>query len=149
MKKFEFKLDAVKNHRRILKEEANREYQEAKFAVDQKLAIIKTMYQAIDDARVRADELQSTKGMTSQNLVQIDEFIIGQGLRIQRARQEVREMMVDLEEKHEALVEKVKDFKILEKLEAKQKVKFKKEQNKLEQKKTDDLTIMRFKRGGI
>ncbi len=149
MKKFDFKLETVKNHRRILKELANREYLAAKFAVDQKLAIIKSMYEAIDDARVRADDLQSTKGATSHNLVQIDDFITGQGVRIERARQEVREMMVALEEKHEALVEKVKDFKILEKLEAKQKVKFKKEQNKIEQKKTDDLTIMRFKRSGI
>lgn len=149
MKKFEFKLEAVKNHRELLKDLANREYQAARFIVDQKLAQIKDMHTAIDEAREKADELQKVKGPTASQLMQIEEFIVGQGLRIQRARQEVRELMLDLEDKHEILVEKVKDFKILEKLEAKQKIEFKKAQNKLEQKKTDDLTIMRFKRGQV
>ena len=63
--KFVFKLEAVKNHRRLLKELANREYQAAKFVVDQKLAQIKLMYAAIDSARERAELHQKQPNATA------------------------------------------------------------------------------------
>ncbi|MEK6555537.1 MAG: flagellar export protein FliJ, partial [Bdellovibrionota bacterium] len=78
--------------------------------------------------------------------LQIEDFILGQNVRIQVARLEVLELMAVLEEKQEILLEKVKDHKVLEKLEEKKFGEFKKELNRKQQVQADDMSIMRFRR---
>ena len=144
--KFKFKLASVKKHRALLKDLAQKDFELARLAVEKKLSEINLMYQSIDQARLRSDELQSRPEAQSAPLQQIEEFIVGQGLRIQKARLEVRELMAVQEEKQEILIEKVKDLKMLEKLEDKKRLEFKKELNKKNQIEADDMSIMRFER---
>ncbi len=144
--KFKFKLATVKKHRKILKDLAQKEFELARIAVDQKHAQINMMYEAIDNARKMADDMHSEEKVKSSPFQQIEDFIIGQNIRIQKARFEVRELMAVLEEKQEILLEKVKDHKILEKLEEKKHAEFKKDLNKKLQVQADDMTIMRFSR---
>ncbi len=144
--KFKFKLETVKKHRKILKDLAQKEFEIARIAVDQKLAQINMMYEAIDNARVMADEMHGEENVKSAPFLQIEDFILGQNVRIQVARLEVRELMAVLEEKQEILLEKVKDHKVLEKLEEKKFGEFKKELNRKQQVQADDMSIMRFRR---
>lgn len=144
--KFKFTLEAVKKHRKILKGLAQREFEQAKMAVDLKNEQINMMYEAIDEARLEAENIQLQENAKAGPLLQIEDFIIGQNIRIHKARLEVRELMAALEEKQEALVEKVKELKIIERLEEKQNETFKKEVNKKLQIEADDMTIMRFEK---
>jgi flagellar export protein FliJ len=144
--KFKFKLEAVKKHRKILKDLAQKDFELARLAVDQKLAQINMMYDAIDNARLMADEMHASDNVKSAPFLQIEDFILGQTVRIQMARVEVRGLMAVMEEKQEILVEKAKEHKVLEKLEEKKFAEFKKEVSKKQQIAADDMSIMRFRR---
>jgi flagellar export protein FliJ len=144
--KFKFKLEAVKKHRKILKDLAQKDFELARLAVDQKLAQINMMYDAIDNARLMADEMHSAENVKSAPFLQIEDFILGQTVRIQLARVEVRGLMAVMEDKQEILVEKAKEHKALEKLEDKKFAEFKKEVSKKQQIVADDMSIMRFRR---
>jgi len=144
--KFKFKLEAVKKHRKILKDLAQKDFELARLAVDQKLAQINMMYDAIDNARLMADEMHSANNVKSAPFLQIEDFILGQTVRIQMARVEVRGLMAVMEEKQEVLVERAKEHKVLEKLEQKKFAEFKKEISKKQQITADDMSIMRFRR---
>ncbi len=143
--KFKFKFAPVEKHRKIMMDLARREYLDAQNEVDLKLAQIKAMYLAIDEARERAEHTQVEGGTKSGELQQIEDFIVGQTIRIERARIEARALMQIAEEKHEILVEKVTDHKAMLKLRERHLETFKHEQKKISQKQADDQTIMRFK----
>lgn len=146
--KFRFKFAAVEKHRKIMMDLARRDYLEAQSQVDAKLAEIKGLYQTIDDARERAAQGQMNGTLQASDLVQIDEFINGQNIRIDRARREVRELMSIAEDKHEILLEKVKEHKAMLKLRERHFEEFKQEVKKISQKQMDDQAVMRFKARG-
>lgn len=143
--KFKFRLDILMRQRKAEQEVAQREYAEAQKKVRDQLARIESMYAEIDDARIRADNTQSSGGKCAEELLLIEEFIVGQKIKIERARHYARELMVVEEEKHEILIEKVKNYKILEKLKERRLEEHKKYLKKKDLKEAEDITIMKFK----
>jgi flagellar export protein FliJ len=146
--KFKFKFSSVEKHRKIMMDLARRDYLEAQNNVDIKLNEIRMFYSAIDNARERAAEGQLQSLMSAPELVQIDDFIKGQGIRIERARMEARELMTIAEEKHEVLLLKVQEHKAMIKLRERHLEEYRLRIKKLIQKRSDDQTVMRFKARG-
>jgi flagellar FliJ protein len=142
--KFRFRLETVLRQRKIEQDLAQKDHAEAAAAVRDQLAKIKRLYSRIDDARLRAENIQKQGGTCLSDLQALEAFIVGQKQRIVKERQVARELMAVEEEKHDVLVECNKAFKILEKLKEKKKLEFKVEKNKKEVKRADDIVTMRF-----
>lgn len=141
--KFSFRLETVMRQRAAERDAAQRVYAEAQGQVQNQLALIKRMYAELDAARLLSDQKQSEPGTKSQDLIQIDDYIDGQKIRIRLAREKARELMAIAEEKLEILVDRLQAFKVLEKLKEKKKHEYKIAHNKKLAKELDDLTIMR------
>jgi flagellar FliJ protein len=142
--KFRFRLETLLRHRKLMQDEAQRIYADAQKAVQDQLARIKEMYADLDEARIRSEVLQKQGGTCAPDLVQIEEYINGQKIRIQLARNKARELMQIAEEKLEILTEKMQEHKLLEKLKEKKREEYRRERNKDMQKENDDLALMRF-----
>ncbi|MCB0350204.1 MAG: flagellar export protein FliJ [Bdellovibrionales bacterium] len=143
--KFKFRLDTILRHRKIEQDLAQKEFSIAQQAVRDQLAHIKKLYASIDDSRAQIEAIQAAGGACSSQINSIELFIEGQILIIARERQRARELMQIEEEKHEVLVLKMQDFKVLEKMKEKKKEEFRKIKNKKIQKNIDDMVTMRFK----
>ncbi len=144
---FRFGLSTVLKHRQRMEEVAQREFAEAQGAVDECLRAIEAMYQRMDE--VREEILLAQKEGDAHHLHQIVEmegFLNGQKVRIDRLRLKARELLVVAEIKHEALIEAAKEKKILVKLKEKRFAEYKDRLNRIELKELDDLTQMRTAR---
>lgn len=149
MKKFNFKLDTLLKQKKLLKDEARREYSEAQEKANQKLGYIKHLYGQIDETREKISLSQKKKISEIHMINQLDEFIEGQKKRIDQERLKARELLSAAEDKHDKLVEASREFKKIEILKAKNYERFLKEKNKKEVKELDDLSMMRSSRRAV
>lgn len=146
--KFEFNFEKVLDHRRKLEDLARRNWLQARAQVDSARDRLQKLYDEIDRARERAGDLGRRGGAQAPALAQVDEFINGQNLRIERQREEVRELTAEMERLQEVLVEAAKEKKILEKLKERRWEEFKIRRRKHELKEIDELVVTRFGRHG-
>lgn len=147
MPKFKFGLQKVMQHRKTVEDLAQRDFQEAQAEFNRQNEILKQMYQAIDDARKTAFAKQTEGGMAASALSQVHDFVKGQDIRIERQKAKIQEIERLVENLREILRKAAMDYKIIESLRDKKKQEFKKKVSVKEQKLTDDLNLMRFKRG--
>lgn len=145
--KFRFPFQNVLKHRKTLEDVAQRDFQEALFVLNQEVEKLNNMNVKIVEARQEAFSRQTSGGPASEGLRQIDQFILGQDIRIERQRAKIQELEKKVEELREILREKAVDYKIIESLRDKKKTEFYQQQRKLEQKQADEMTTMRFKSG--
>ncbi len=147
---FKFGLDTVLKHRGRLEDVAQREYAEAQAAVDECLTQIERMYQRSDEVREEIAEAEQTG--TAGKLAEIREmehFLSGQKIRIERMRLKARELLQLAEEKHEALIVAARERKILVKLKEKKLFEYRAWLQRIEAKEQDDLTMVRIARRKI
>ena len=147
--KFRFKLQSVLKHRLRLRDEAQREHMAAKAKVDDCLAEIQKMYDQMDQARnlIAASEKTGTKGQAAV-FSSSHEFLSGQKVKIERRREEARQLMAVAEQKLEVLIEASKEYEALKNLKKRRFEEFKKQKTKKENSEIDDLVTMRFNRSG-
>ncbi len=145
--KFRFPLEKVMQHRKILEDLAQREFQEAQAELNAQMQKLQDMQQAVTDARDQAFRRQSEGGKTSPALIQVDDFIKGQDIRMERQKDRIKECESLVEKLREILRQKAIDYKIIVELKEKQFQEFKVEKQKREQKIADDMNLMRFRRG--
>ncbi len=144
---FKFGLNTVLKHRQRLEESAQREFAEAQAAVDVCLREIEAMYQRMDEVREDIWAAQKDGGGESiHRIVEMESFLTGQKVRIERMRLKARELLVTAEIKHEALIEAAREKKILVKLKEKRFAEYKIWLAHMEAKEQDDLTSMRTAR---
>ena len=146
--KFEFSFEKLLEHKKTLEDIARRNWAEKQGELDKGLKKLEDMFGQIDESRQRALTLGTNGGATGPALVQIDEFINGQKIRIERHRASLRELMAEVERLHELLVEAAKERKTLEKLKERRLEEFKKLQKKREAKEIDELVTTRFGKNG-
>ena len=146
--KFEFSFEKLLDHKKTLEDIARRNWAEKRRELDAGLKKLEDMFGQIDESRQRALALGTSGGATGPALVQIDEFINGQKIRIERHRASLRELMAEVERLHELLVEAAKERKTLEKLKERRLEEFKKLQKKREAKEIDELVTTRFGKNG-
>lgn len=147
MAKFKFKLQKILQHRKTLEDIAQRDLEEAAAELRQRETLLTQYVQSIVSARDEASRMQQLGGSLGAGLMQIDGFIKGQEVRIQRQKEQIKEQASLVENLREILRQKAIDYKIMEELREKKKKEFFEEQEKLEQKEIDDLNSMRFQRG--
>ena len=144
--KFIFSYEKLLHHKKTLEDIARREYLLAQQAVDVANRDIAEMYRSIDEARSLSARRVAELGSASSGAM-ADEFIRGQNTRIERRRAELRQLMMEVEAKHQVLVEAAKEKKTLEKLKDRSFKLFLRARKKQELKEVDEIVTTRFKRG--
>ena len=147
MPKFKFGLQKVMQHRKAVEDLAQRDFQEAQAELHRQNEILIGMYQAIEEARKVAFTKQTMGGTAISALSQVHDFVKGQDVRIERQKAKIQECESLVENLREILRKAAMDYKIIEGLRDKRKDEFKKKVSVKEQKLTDDLNLMRFRRG--
>lgn len=144
--KFEFAFEKLLAHKRSLEDLARRGYLEAESFVVAAKKELDGFYGQIEDSRQRVARLESEGGPMASALAQIDEFIRGQKIRIERQKLRLRDLMAEAERHHEILIEAAKERKTLEKLRERRLSEFRLRRKKREMKAVDELVVTRFKR---
>ena len=145
--KFRFPLQKVMQHRKTLEDLAQRDLQIALSELHKQESMLGEMQGSVKAARAGAFDTQSTGGQASPALVQVDEFLKGQDIRMGWQKEKIKECESLVENLREILREKAIDYKIIEGLRDRRLEDHKVEQNKREQKMTDEMNVMRFRRG--
>lgn len=144
MKKFSFSLDKVLKHRRMQADLAQKDFLEAQrnydFEDDQLQQMIATKEAA---KQQRVDVVQQTQSW-SATVEQINQYLTGQDVRIQKQNESLLELKKVVEAKRQILQEALTAAKIIEKLRETKKAEFFQEVAKAEQKETDEMSVMRF-----
>jgi len=145
---FRFGMDAVLKHRKRLEEVAQREFAEAQAAVDECLTQIESMYTRMDEVReeIMLAEQMGTPGKLEE-IREMEHFLGGQKIRVERLRLKARELLQTAEEKHEALIGAAREKKIMVKLKEKKFAEYQAWIQRIEAKELDDLTMVRTARG--
>ena len=147
--RFRFRLETLLKHREALKDEAQRVWMEAQNNLNQCLEEIKEMYRQMDHSR-QTIATSEKSGVRNQPAVFVsaNEFMSGQKVRIERKRQEARELMTVAEQRREEMIAATQNHEVLKKLKDRKKQEFLKKKKVMEAKQIDDLVTMRFKRSG-
>lgn len=142
---FEFKLDVLLDHKRKLQNEATRAWAAAQAKVDEATAELNGFYKQVDNTRLDNQVIEREGGAQAHRLVQNDQFILGQNIRIDRQRLKIRDLKAEAELLHERMVEAARETKTLEKLKEKQLADYKKRQRVREMKENDEIVVLRHK----
>jgi flagellar protein FliJ len=146
--KFKFPFQNVLNYRKTLENLAQTEFSKGMAELNSAMQALSDMEEEKILARENAFEKQLEGGKAGPALSQVHEFLKGQDIRMARQRIKIQECEKRVEELREILRQKALEYKIIERLRDNKKEEFAIEQRKLEQKKVDDLNIMRFKPEG-
>jgi flagellar FliJ protein len=144
--KFEFVYENLLKHKKTLEEVAQRAFAEAQAHLEEMKRELNRLYEQVDDSRKRASELEKIGGEQAASISVVNEFIVGQKIRIEMQREKMRFALQAAEAKQEELIMAVREFKTLEKLKEKKWKEFKAFLKKQELKFVDDLVTTRFKR---
>jgi flagellar protein FliJ len=146
MAKFKFPLEKVLQHRKVLENLAQADFQVALASLNNEIENLEKMDQAVIDAREAAFQKQAGGGKAGPGLTQVHEFLKGQDIRRERQKEKIKECESLVEKLREILRQTAIDYKIIDELKDRKKTEFKVRQQKLEQKQADDMTIMRYRR---
>lgn len=141
--KFKFQFENVMKHRKVLEDVAQREFEEIQSEYLGEVEKLNRLQQEVKDAHTNAYETQVRGGSAGPALSQVHDFLKLQDVRIERQQKKVQEFEKRVEELREILRLKAIDYKMIESLKDRKKQEFRKEKNKLEQKRSDDLSTMR------
>lgn len=142
---FRFVYQKLLQHRKTLEDIAQRDVAEANANLMKCRQELDALYKSIDDSRTEAMSIAKAGGSFGAELSGMDQFIMGQNLRIQKKRLELRELQRVEEELMAVLVEKSQEKKVLEKLREKRMLQHRKIQKKREAKALDDISTMKRK----
>jgi flagellar export protein FliJ len=144
---FKFSLDSVLKHRRRLEDFAQKEYAEARMAVEACLQRMEQMYQRMDEVR---DDIASAQNQGTreklQEILEMETFLHGQKIRIEMLRIEARGLLVKAEEKQEALMLAAREKKVIVNLKEKRLSEYREHLRQLEIKNIDEQNMMRQNR---
>jgi flagellar FliJ protein len=143
--KFKFPLQTVLSYRKTLENLAQRDFQEAMAILHDEQTKLSFMLEQVTQARVSAFDSQTAGGQAAPHLSQVQDFLVGQDVRIDRQRTKIKECEQTVENLREILRLKAIDYKIIEGLKERKKEEFRIESNKLETKRADEQTTMRFR----
>ena len=144
--KFKFSLEKVLRHRHIQVDLAQRDFAEAQNKLNDEIAVLENMHQLKSNSLAQRAELVQSSQTWTLAVDQINQFLLGQDLRIKKQNQRLPEFEKVVEEMREILRKASIDAKIIEKLKEKKFEDFKLEQNRKEQSEMDELTVLRFSR---
>ena len=146
--KFKFPLQKVLEHRKVLEDIAQKDLQEVVAILVEAKNLLISLQDQRRSAFDSAFQAQHSKsGQTSEQLKQINGFIVGQKVHIERQKAKIQEIENRVEELREILREKAVDYKIIERLRERKKTEFNEEVAKKDQKEMDEIAILRKAHG--
>lgn len=144
--KFKFSLDKVLNHRRIQVDIAKKnfissqnKYLEAIYSRDQ-------MIIEKENSIKSRSELVNQKTNWQLNVHQINQYLIGQDLRIERQNESLKILEKEVESYREILLKAQREAKIIDKLKENKKNEFIKNYYENENKELDEIATLRYVR---
>lgn len=142
---FQFKLQSVLDYRLNVEEKILNEFSDAKRYLEEQKAVLVSLIaeresfmndlRKMESATIRADDVATVVGFI--------ENVRGQETRQQKVIQQAIEQ---LEKKREELVEAVKNKKVMENLRDRQAEEYRKNMNEMEQKNSDEMSILKYGR---
>ncbi len=142
--RFKFPLQKVLEHRKVLEDVAQRDFQEAAAELKKQSQNLESMKIQMTEAYEQAFRAQhSSSGQTSAQLKQIHDFILGQKVCIRQQEAKIQECEKLVEERREILRDKAVDYKIIERLRDRKKEDHEKETRLREQKELDEISVLR------
>lgn len=145
--KFKFSLQKVLEHRKVLENIAQRDFQQALMLLQNELKNLESMKQQRQQAfRERFNFQTKGAGNLPPKLQQTHDYLMGQDKKIEMQKAKVQLLENEVEKMREILREKVISTKIIEKLKEKKFRDFINEQNILEQKELDEINVIRHSR---
>lgn len=132
--------------RQIAADIAIKEFAEAKAVLDGEIArlneMISVKMRSLDE---RAAKIQDSTDWVN-SVAQINNFIMGQDLRIKNQNQRLLDLEKLVEARREILRQRVSEVKIIEKLEEKQKRAYMENAARAEQAELDEISVLRYSR---
>lgn len=144
MKKFNFPLQKVLQHRKIQENLAQADFLKAQEDLNQLLDDLSSLENAKTEARFLRHKNEVEGIQPVGGLVQVHDFLQGQDLRIKKLKDQILAQETVVENLREILRNKAVEHKIIESFKEKKKQQFKQEYKKYSQKLVDDITLMRF-----
>lgn len=145
--KFKFNLETLRKHRKVVEDIAQRDFSLAQFEYNEAVAKKEQMIESIHQARNQITNGLKNKDLGTEYLRQIEAFIKGTEVKVQRQTQVILQKEKKVEEQREILRLKAIDYKIIDKLRDNKKAEFNSEMKKKEQILVDELVTMRFQKG--
>lgn len=143
--KFKFPLQKVLDHRIVVQNIAQKDFQDAQASLIEQENIFRKMIDDLREAREEAGALALNAAPDAPGRwKQIHEFTVLQDRRIEMQRAKVLEAEKLVEAKREVLRQKAIDSKMMERLKERRRQQFIDEMKAKEQKDVDELNILRF-----
>jgi flagellar FliJ protein len=141
--KFKFQLEKVLNHKKILEDQAKKDFGEVSKKLRDQEKYLENLETDLSKAYQNKFELQLMGGNISSYLDFFHQYYISQKQMIENQKKIVAGLTKILEEKRLFLVHAAREHKTFTMLKEKKILEFKKEKNKKEQKRIDEMNIMR------
>lgn len=143
--KYKFPLQKVLDHRQVIQNIAQKDFQEAQALLNEERDRLALMTLSLREARTEISRVADQGlGDAASRWKQIHEYEILQEKRIVSQRAKVLDAEKLVEEKREILRQKAIDSKMMERLKERRRDQFLLEQKLSEQKEVDELNILRF-----
>lgn len=147
--KFKFNLERVLDHRRVIEDLAQVDFQSAVYDLTQAKTTLQKMREEIVNSRENAFEVQiGGRESAPARLQQVEVFIKGQLLRIKNQEAKIQNLHNIVESKREVLRSRATERKILERLKANKQEEFNLEASRQEQIEADEMNLMRLRLKG-
>jgi flagellar export protein FliJ len=138
---FKFGLEPVLKHRERLEEIAHMEYTQARAKVDAAMDGLETMCSLITE--IRAEIASALKSGSLLIAHEMEDFLAGHKIRIDRLRQQARELLRQAEDKQDVLIKAARERKVLAILKDRKLAEYRDWLRRIEAKALDDQTMTR------
>lgn len=142
--KFKFSLEKVLKHRQIQLDMVRKEYIEAVDFFNSEKKILEDMFEKKEASLKQRSELVGMSGQWQSTVQQINEFLIGQDVRIENQQIRLEKINQIVEMRRENLRVALSEVKMMEKLKEKKREEFVNEVNKTEMKELDEISTIRY-----
>lgn len=141
---FNFRLQKILHHRKSLEDIARKNFLEAQALLVEAQQTLNHYYSEIELAQEQRHKLVSDGGSPGESLCQIHDYIKGTEVKIERQKIVIREKLAKVEEVQLALQQASIEYKMIEKLESRQREDYRLSEKKLEEKELTEMTNARF-----
>ncbi|MFP4109182.1 MAG: flagellar export protein FliJ [Desulfonatronovibrio sp.] len=141
-KRFIFNLQKVLDYRTELEDQAQLALAKSRKKYQDQIARVENLEKELARAR---EEIAKKENVTRDRIWLWNRYIEGLDAELKLARLTLREIAREVSSRRQKLLERSKDKKVIEKLKINQKIKFKHEQQKAEQKEFDEMSVVRYK----
>ncbi|MEN6469831.1 MAG: flagellar export protein FliJ [Smithella sp.] len=142
---FKFKLQSVLEYRHNIEEKILNEFSDLKRILEEKKAVLKAL---IDERHRLMDELRNMQRsmMRADDLAALVAYVENLRLKEKEQKNIIEQASEKVEAKRKELMEALKNKKVMENLRDKHAEEYQKNMNELEQKNSDEMSVLKYGR---